>query len=299
MIGGMRAFAFLIPVLCACSPSATVQNTMPIANLQSYRAISLRVRSQQFATQGLAITMETAVVNHIRQKCGFESVGPAGSPSDIVLDLTITKYAKGGDSWIRNENQVVMDTLMVLSDPTDGELLGTANIHGKSSGAVVNNAPQENEAIAVIAKTVADVMWKSGCAGPRVAKAPTPPPNNTGSGGTGGGSGSDAGSGAGSGSAVASNPGPDESKRAEAEKLNEQGKERLFNADTAGALGLFQQANAMLPDPKYQFNVCLAFGAMEKWNEAISACQQAKQMNPNAKLAAKIDQRLQGLQAKQ
>lgn len=294
MLGGMRALALLVPVLFGCKPSATVQSTMPIANLQSYRAIALRVRSSQFATQGLAMTMETAVVNHIRQRCGFESVGPAGSPSDIILDLTITKYAKGGDGWIRNENQVVMDTLMVLSDPTDGELLGTANIHGKSSGAVVNNAPQENEAIAVIAKTVADVMWKSGCSGPRVAKAPPPPPPPVG-----GGSGSDAGSGTGSGTGTPPPAGPDEAKRAEAEKLNDAGKEKLFNADTAGALALFTQANQMLPDAKYQFNVCLALGAMERWNDAIGACQQAKAMNPSAKLAAKIDQRLAGLQQKQ
>src|SRR5262245_46298388 len=123
MLRGMRALALFL--LVACKPSATIQNTTPIANLQTYRAIALRVRSTQFATQGLAMAMETAVVNHIRQRCGFDNVGPANSPSDIILDLTITKYAKGGDSWIRNENQVVMDTLMVLSDPTDGELLGT------------------------------------------------------------------------------------------------------------------------------------------------------------------------------
>ena len=266
---------------------------MPIANLQTYRSIALRVRSTVFGAQGLAAFMENAVAARLKQKCGFESIAPAANgAADVILDLTITKHARGGDGWIRNSNQVVMDTLLVLSDGQDGDLLGTAAIHGKSSGTVVNNAPQENEAIDVIARTVADVLWKSGCGGPRIARAPTPVP--------------DQGSGAGSGSAVvgtgsgsAGPATPDESRRAEAEGLNNQGKEKLFAADTGGALALFQQANGVLPDPKYQFNVCLAFGAMERWDEATSACKQARAMNPSEKLAAKIDQRLDGLKQRQ
>ncbi len=264
---------------------------MPIANLQTYRSIALRVRSTVFGAQGLATFMENAVAQKLKQKCGFATIQPAAQgPADVILDLTITKHARGGDGWIRNENQVVMDTLLVLSDGQDGDLLGTASIHGKSSGTVVNNAPQENEAIDVIAGTVADVLWKSGCGGPRIARAPVPVP--------------DPGPGTGSGSAQ---PGtgsagpatPDESRRAEAEGINNQGKEKLFAADTAGALALFQQANSVLPDPKYQFNVCLAFGAMERWDDATAACRQARAMNPSEKLAAKIDQRLEGLKQRQ
>ena len=291
----LRAIALFL-VVVACRPSATVQNTTPIGNLKSYRSLALRVRSTQFATQGLAMTMEAAVINHLRARCGFEAVNPGNATADVVLDLTITRYNRGGEGWIRNENQVVMDTQLVLSDGADGELLGTANIHGKSSGAVVNNAPQENEAIAIIAKTIGDVLAKSGCMGPRVAKAVTTPPPGQGSNDPGAGSGS----GSGSGSAVVTEPAtPDEAKRAQAETLNNQGKEKLFAADNAGALTLFQQANAMLPDAKYQFNVCLALGALERWNDAITACRQARSMNPPEKLAAKIDQRLQGLAQKQ
>ncbi len=293
----LRAIAFVLLVV-ACRPSATVQNTTPIGNLKSYRSLALRVRSTQFATQGLAMTMEAAVINHLRARCGFEAVSPGNNnaPADVILDLTITHYNKGGEGWIRNANQVVMDTQLVLSDGADGELLGTANIHGKSSGAVVNDAPQENEAIAIIAKTIGDVLAKSGCMGPRVAKAVTTPPPGQGSGSADPGSGS----GSGSGSAVVTTPAtPDEAKRADAETLNNQGKEKLFAADNAGALTLFQQANATLPDAKYQFNVCLALGALERWNDAITACRQARSMNPPEKLAAKIDQRLQGLAQKQ
>lgn len=265
---------------------------MPVANLQSYRSVALRVHSSAYVTQDLSRLMEDSVLARLRERCGFEAVGAAnGGPADVVLDLNITKHQRGGTGWIRNENQVLIDTLLVLSDGIDGELLGTATIHGKSSGTVINNRPQENEAIEVIAKSVAELLATSGCSGPRVARMPDPVPASTGSAGTG--SAGQPGGELGSGAVV------DESRRAEAEALNEQGKEKLFGADTAGALALFQQANATLPDPKYQFNVCVALGAAERWDEAIAACTQARSMNPSAKLAAKIDQRLEALRARQ
>jgi hypothetical protein len=255
---------------------------MPVANLQSYRTVALRVHSSAVAPQDLATTLESSVLERLRQTCGFEQVGAAGTtPADVVLDLNITGISKGGSGWIRNENQVQVDTLLVLSDGQAGDLLGTATIHGKSSGTVINNAPQENEAIAVIAKTVAELLAKSGCSGPRVARAPVAAPDT------------------GSASQGSAAPVVDETKRAEADALNDKGKERLFAADTAGALALFLQAMSVLPDPKYQFNVCVALGAQEKWDDAIAACKQARSMNPSASLATKIDQRLDALQHRQ
>ena len=49
-------------VIAACHPSATVENTMPIANLQSYRSLALRVHSTAFAAQGQAMQLESAVL---------------------------------------------------------------------------------------------------------------------------------------------------------------------------------------------------------------------------------------------
>jgi hypothetical protein len=255
---------------------------MPVANLQSYRTVALRVHSSSAEAQGLTATLESSVLGRLRQSCGFAQVGAVGeTPADVVLDLDITRVSRGGDGWIKVENQVVVDTLLVLSDGQAGDLLGTATIHGKSSGTVINNAPQENEAIDVIAKTVAELLAKSGCSGPRVARAPVPAPDT------------------GSASQGSAAPVVDEAKRAEAEGLNDKGKERLFAADTAGALVLFQQAMTVLPDPKYQFNVCVALGAQEKWDAAIAACKQARSMNPSESLAGKIDARLDALQHRQ
>jgi hypothetical protein len=277
--------------LLACRPSASVERTTPVANLQSFQTIGLRVRSGATVPSNLGSTLENSVAGKLRERCSFSNIVPAAQgATDVVLDLNITSSSRGGTGWIRNENQVFVDTLLVLSDGQSGDLLGTATIHGKSSGTVVNNRPQENEALDAIAKSIADLLAKSGCAGPRVAKAPPEPPPITNVA-----QGSDAqGSAQGSGAV-----GPDESKRAEAESINDKGKEKLFAADTAGALQLFLQANALLPDPKYKFNVCVALGAMEKWDDAIAACTEARGMNPSAKLAERIDQRLEGLRHRQ
>jgi len=44
------------------------------------------------------------------------------------------------------------------------------------------------------------------------------------------------------------------------------------------------------------FNMCLALEAQEQWDSAIGACRQARGMNPDAKLAERIDHRIDLLQ---
>lgn len=253
---------------------------MPVANLQSYRTIGVRVHSNAFAAQGQTMRMEAAVLDRLRKKCQFDQVFRADQGrADILIDLNIAATARGGDTgW--SSSTASVDTLLVLTDGQDGELLGTARIRGKSSGMIINNAPPENEAIDIVAKTVADLLAKSGCTGPRVAKAPIVDP------GPGPGPATDAG--------VGAEP-PDESKRAEADAINDKGKERLYADDVPGALALFQQANRLLPDPRYGFNICLALGTQEQWDAALAACRDARAMNPPSALAAKIDRRMEAL----
>src|SRR5262245_30517960 len=160
---------------------------MPVANLQSYRTVGLRVRSTAFASQGLAMFLEKATLDKLRQRCGFEQVGPVagGPPAEVILDLNITATGRGGGGWITNSGTATIDSLLVLSDGQSGELLGTARIKGQSSGVIVNNAPPENEAINEIAKAVANTLAKSGCSGPRVARVEPPPPPGPGPGSAG------------------------------------------------------------------------------------------------------------------
>lgn len=254
---------------------------MPVANLQSYRTVALSVRSTAFASQGYAVSLERAVLQKLQRTCGFEQIGRASAtPADVVLDLNITNTTRSSGGWVAGSTSATIDTLLVLTDGESGDLLGTARIHGKSSGM----GGAEGEAVEVVAKTVADVLAKSGCSGPRIARAeppPTPP-----------GPGPGPGSGSGEGSAAP----PDEAKRAEAEALNEQGKLKLRSADVEGAIATFQQANTVVPDARYVFNLCMAFGAAERWDHAIAACRQARGMNPEERLAMKIDERLEMLQ---
>ena len=271
----MRLQILVLVAGASCHPSATVENTMPIANLQTYRSIALRVHSTAFAAQGQAMQLESAVLQQMQQRCSFQQVAAAQAKSaDLVLDLNIVNSGRGGGGFISNSSTARLDTLLVISGGQDGELLGTARIHGESSGMIINNAPPELEAIDIVAKTVTDVFAKSGCFGPRIAKAVPPPPETP-----------------------TTPPAPvDESHRDEAEKLNDDGKQKVFVADLAGALAAFQQADALLPDPKYKYNLCSTLGLLEKWDEATAMCQKAIAKQPPAALRAKLDQKIELLQ---
>lgn len=294
--GRLQAYALAVrtlaiaALLISCKPSATVENTMPVANLQSYRSIALRAHTNAFASQGQALMLESNLTQRLRQKCGFEAVGPISTTAnpDVVIDLNITKVGRNTGGMLTNTNQAVVDVLVVLTDGRDKELLGTATIHGKSSGMIINNNNPETQAIEVVADTIATLLTKSGCSGPRIARVDPPP--NTGSNGPIPNTGSN----------TANVPPPvDDATRQKAEALNEAGKEKLYGADLAGALALFQQAMSLAADPRYEFNVCLTFGAQEQWDNAVAACRQARSMNPADALAQKIDRRLESLSKRQ
>ena len=284
MLVAMRAPAwFVAALLLGCHPSASVERTMPVANLQTYRTVALRVSAAQQQAQGQAYALESTVLARLHQACGFEGVGAYnGQPADLYLDLNVTGAGRGGGGWVTNPNLATIDTLLVLTDGQSGELIGSARIHGQSSQVAMGNSNPEQEALDVVAKTVADLLAKSGCSGPRIAKAapPPPPPPAT-------------------GSATTPPPADTEAHRAEADKLNEDGKTKFRTADLNGAIALFQQANQLAPDPRYVFNVCLAYEAQQQWQQATASCQQARSMNPKPELQAKIDHRLDLLTHKQ
>ncbi len=278
--GLVRTYLWAVLAVAACHPSATVESTMPIGNMQSYRSVALRVHSSAFAAQGQAMQLEGSVLSKLHDSCSFDQIaGAQARNADIVLDLNITNTGRGGGGFISNSSTARLDTLLVISDGQTGDLLGTARIHGESSGMIINNAPPELEAIDVVAKTVADMFKKSGCSGPRIARAvppePMPPPNPD---------------------HVDTTPAPDESHRAEAEKLDEDGKQKLFVADLQGALAAFQQADALVPDARYEYNICSALGLLERWDNAIAECQKARTMNPRPELVVKIDHKIELLQ---
>jgi hypothetical protein len=280
--------------ITGCKPSATVENTMPVANLQSYRTVALRVKSTAFAAQGYASFLEKATLDKLRAQCGFERVESGSSKADITLDLNITSVLRGGGGMIHNPNQATVDTLLVISDSESTDVIGTARIRGKSRGMLINNSQPESEAVEQVAISVASLLAKSGCSGPRVAKV-EPPDTPVGPPDVAPGSAGPVDPGPGS----AAVPPPDEARRPEAEQVNEEGKEKLRSADLDGALAAFERANQILADAKYVFNACLTFEAKEQWGKAIETCGRARSMNPQPKLLAKIDNRLALLKQRQ
>jgi hypothetical protein len=271
---------------------------MPVANLQSFQTVAVRVRARAPQLRGLAGGLKQQLEARLATQCtGFQEVPPNSQGVDIMVDLNVTAANRGGTGVIRNMSQENVETLLVLSDGSTGELLGTAHIHGQSSGLQQGGGSPEGEAVAVVAKAVADVLVTSGCVGTRTPKpvptvvADVTPPN-----------GSDSttppppGPGPGSGATPPPATAPDPTILAKAEALNDSGKDKLRSADVPGALADFQSANTTVADARYEFNVCLAFEAEQSWNDAIGACKQAQGMNPKAELVVKINARIDLLQ---
>jgi tetratricopeptide (TPR) repeat protein len=266
----------------SCGPKATVTRTTPVANLQTYRSALIRVAAGSEG-QGQIADLERIAADKLRTSCQFDQVlvGQAGSaPPDLILDLNIQRSFRGGDGLVQNPNLAIVDVTMVLSDGINDDLIGSAEMRGQSSAVLVGGALPESEAVEAVAKKIAEVMSKSGCTGPRVARAPEDP-----------GPGPDQPVGNPDGGAGTAPP-PDEAKMADAEKLNDEGKELFRSADISQAKSKFEQAIALFPDARFLFNLCLAQETLKEWDAAVGTCQKVLDSNPPPRLAEKAQERL-------
>jgi len=283
----------LAVVLAGCRPSATVQRTVPLANLASYTGVVIRATGASERRAGrLSLVLEHAAVDRIRRRCAFTDVqagsdAPPDMPADLFLDVTVQRsFRGGGGGLIQNENQATVEVKLVLSDGADEELVGAADIRGKSGGIVVNDASPEEEAVNAVADSIANVLVRSGCSGPRVARARPParrrPPPDTGT--------------ADGDVELVSEQQNDVVAKAEAE--NEEGKRRFRAADVPGAKFHFQAAIRLHRDARYVFNMCLAEEALGRLDAAVSTCKSVIAMKPEPALAEKAKLRLQILAEK-
>ena len=284
----MRAPAWFVAVaLLGCHPSASVERTMPVANLQTYRTVALRVSAVQQA-QGQAYYLESSVLDRLHRQCGFEAVGRAtGQPADLVLDLNVTARRP----WRQRLDHQLEPRHARHAARPHRRPERRADRLGPHPRPVVADVGQQQQPGAAGRRRRRDDDRRHArqvrLHGPahREGRTPPPPPN------TGSGSAD-----AGQGSAAA----PDtEAHRADADKLNDDGKAKFRTADLDGAIALFQQANQLAPDPRYVFNICLAYEAQQQCQQATTSCQQARAMNPKPELPAKIDHRLDLLAHKQ
>jgi hypothetical protein len=293
-----------VVLLAGCQPTATVQRTTPVANLQPYRGLIVRGTRAGGRRMGrLATMLEHAAVARIRNHCAFLDVHPAsesdqGGPDDLYLDVTVQRAFRGGIGIIQNESQATVDVKLVLSDGADQELIGAADIRGQSAGIVVGQETPEEEAINAVADSIAQILVRSGCTGPRVARVrPTvhrpgqdQDPGETDPGGD------EPGEDPGSVELVSDGSG---GAMAKAEKENEEGKRLFRSADVAGAKTHFLAAIKLQRDPRFVFNLCLAEEALNSLDAAVSTCKSVMGMKPDRALADKVKLRLKILSEKQ
>ena len=278
--------------LAGCRPSATVQRTVPLANLQPYTGLVVRATGASERRSGrLSLVLEQAAVDRIRRRCAFTDVqagsdAPPDMPADLFLDVTVQRsFRGGGGGLIQNENQATVDVKLVLSDGADEELVGAADIRGKSGGLIVNNQSPEEEAVNAVADSIANILVRSGCSGPRVARARPParrklPPPESVEGEV----------------ELVADQASDVVAKAEAE--NEEGKRLFRTADVPGAKLHFQAAIRLHRDARYVFNMCLAEEALGRLDAAVKTCKSVVAMKPEPALAEKARLRLKILAEK-
>lgn len=301
----MRAWIWVGFALLAsgCRPSATVQRTTPVANLQPYRGVVVRgtgAAEDGRGTGRLAFLLEHSAAARIRSRCAFPDVYAASDlrepgPADLFLDVTVQRAFRGGESaLVRNENLATVDVTMVLSDGVDDELVGTADIRGKSGGIVIGQESPEEEAINAVADSIAALLVRSGCTGPRVARARPSRDHRTREREEQGeeGEGEDP-----DGASVELVAESSPAGKAEAE--NDEGK-RLFRAgDVRSAKTHFLAAIRLKREARYVFNLCLAEESLGALDAAIATCRSVMAMNPDGPLAEKVKLRLKILDERQ
>jgi len=268
--------------LASCGPSASIRRTTPVANLQAYQTVLVRVAS----SPGLELynsVLEFATTDSMMGRCNFGRVVSNGQLAqfpnirpDLLVDLTIRSTQRGGSGLIQNPNLATVDVTMVLSDGIDESLLGSAEIEGKSSSVSINGADPENQALVAVAKRVTAILATSGCVGQRLARAPAPLAPQ----------------------APAPPAGISPEQLAQAEAANNEGKRLFRAADIAAAKEQFLRAISIVPDPRYEFNLCLAHENLSEFDQAAVACQRVIASGAEERLQAKAQQRLAIIQAK-
>ena len=84
---------------------------------------------------------------------------------------------------------------------------------------------------------------------------------------------------------------PPDNSQARAEALNDEGKTSFRSGDAQSAEDKFAEAASLFPDPRYNFNLCLAREALKKYKAALSACTAVEQSGV-ARLVSKAKARI-------
>ncbi|HEU5055236.1 MAG TPA: tetratricopeptide repeat protein [Kofleriaceae bacterium] len=100
--------------------------------------------------------------------------------------------------------------------------------------------------------------------------------------------------------AVAASPAlAQKSPRQQADELNDQGKQYFAEKRYEDAYGMFRQAATLSPEARFFFNMCYALNFLERYQDAIQACEQVPAAEgADAALKEKTDRALASLREK-
>ena len=174
---------------------------------------------------------------------------------------------------IQNPYLAIVDVSMVLSDVAENELLGSAEIRGKSPDIYTGGAIPEIQAIDAVSSRLADVLVSSGCGSERLTKQPVveksiQKPSSS--------------------SALLNEA---DLKRAEA--FNDEGKDHFRAGDIEFARNSFLEAIQIQKHPKFVFNLCLAQEGLHLYREALASCQEALNLAEEDRLKEKAKLRIE------
>ena len=259
-----------------CAAQASIQRSTPVANLRVYTGVMVRgSATNMLAWQGKELAKRTAL--YIRNNCQFGNVftGEANTQAtdaiNLIIDLSVLQSSRGGSGIVNNPNVAVVDVSMALSDSSSDELLGSASIRGQSPAVVTSQAQPEQLALDVVARSITQILVKSGCKGERIARVAPPQPKPE--------------------------PKPVDAaitpeQVAQAEALSEEGKAAFREGDPSTAKVKFEAAIAANPDPRYIMNLCLAEEAIGNFDAAIATCQRIVDGKADTRLVEKAQARI-------
>ena len=273
----------------ACGPGGSMKTLVPVKQkIGAYSSVMVRATAAP-ANEAEAQQIENIAAYRIRTLCGYPTVltyrvSPQ-TPAELLVDLRIGSVERVGSGeraalgGLAGQARVAL--ALDLIEVTSGSRVGAVQIEGLSSGGSAFAGTTE-EAIEQTVNRVQRFLADSGCqvhppgyaaAGP--VTGPDAPGGNV----------------APPGTQAPAGAGP----ALQAEGLNQEGKDLYKAKSYAAAAEKFRAAASLVPDARYDLNLCLALKATKDWPGATTACERAAQAS-SPELATKAKEHLAEIQ---
>lgn len=265
-----------------CGPSGSLKTVVPVkGKVGAYNSVMVRVTSAP-ANDSEAQQIENITAYRIRTLCGYPTVltyrvSPQ-TPAELLVDLRIGSVERVGSALGGLAGQARVALALDLIEVGTGTRVGAAQIEGLSSGGSAFAGTTE-EAIEQTVNRIQRFLADAGCQVHPPGYATATPPTGTDGGVTPPGGGVPAGAG----------------PALQAEGLNQEGKDLYKAKSYAAAAEKFKAAATLVPDARYDLNLCLALKATKDYDGALAACQRAAQA-PTPEVSTKANEHIGEIQ---